>query len=199
MTDRSRRQEAPKSESSKERRKSFATMKDTQSSRSYPISNVAKKPIVVCSYSEMGCEFYTKKDNSEELIKHTRDKIEFHLQLANEAYKKIKSDNEETKRKYEKLKSEWNAYHMNLDQPQPRRRMSSESKMSLGPGPANRRISLSPVPYSSERRPSGGKISPSGQEARRKSTEILSNVLNTEFILSGNKEEPPIDGEENAK
>ena len=159
MSERSKH-EPPRSESSKERRKSFATIKDARSNRNYPIINVTKKSLMLCPYSEIGCDFYINKDNLEELIQHTRDKVEYHLQLTTDAYKKIKSDNEEIKKKYEKLKSDWNAYHMKLEGPHSSRKMSNENNLS----PTYRRISLTPIPYSSERRPSGGRVSPFGRE-----------------------------------
>ena len=181
MSDKSKHCELPKSESCKARRKSFATMKDAPNSRNYPIIKVTKKAIVLCTYNEVGCEFYISKDNLEDLMKHTHVQMEYHLQLMNEAYKKIKSENDDLKKKYEKLKSEWNTYHMKIDHAQPKKRANSEHKLS----PTSvHRTSLSPTPYTPERRLSEGRISPSG---RRNSKDILYNVLNTEFVGSSNK------------
>ncbi|KAI6659997.1 hypothetical protein LOD99_14338 [Oopsacas minuta] len=184
-------------EPTRARRKSFATMKDAvTTAQNYPTGNITKKPIISCSYSEMGCDFYVSKDKLEELMKHTNEKGNYHLQITTEAYKKMKSENGEIRKKYDKLKSDWNAYHMqvgvyNSDRTHSikdvgklsvpdMKRSSGERKIS--PGYHTRKIST-PKEYTGEKRLSGGKVIENYNERIREkerrnsvNTTILTNI-----------------------
>ena len=182
--------------SSKSRRKSFATMHDAfATTREYPSINITKKSIVFCSYSEMGCEFYANKEKLEDLLKHTSEKSEYHLRLTTDAYKKLRAENEEIKKKYDKLRNNWNAYHMKLgvydtDKLHPNRvagkssqpdlrRLSGERKIS--PSYLSRRSST-PKENTKEKRLSGGKENEvSTFERKRKDSQNTQMPTNTEF------------------
>ena len=143
----------------------------------------------------MGCEFYANKEKLEDLLKHTSEKSEYHLRLTTDAYKKLRAENEEIKKKYDKLRNNWNAYHMKLgvydtDKLHPNRvagkssqpdlrRLSGERKIS--PSYLSRRSST-PKENTKEKRLSGGKENEvSTFERKRKDSQNTQMPTNTEF------------------
>ena len=179
------------------RRKSFATMKDAfTATKEYPSISLTKKSIVFCSYNNMGCEFYTNKENIEGLMQHTSEKSEYHLRITTDAYKKLRAENEEIRKKYDRLKNDWNAYHMNVgvyspDKLHPNRitgkssqpdlrKLSVERKLS--PNYPTRRSSTSPKESTKERRLSGGReVEFITHERKRKDTQNTQMPIDTEI------------------
>ena len=194
---------------SKQRRKSFATMRDALSvTKEYPSIAIAKKSIAFCSYSGMGCEFYANKESLEELMKHTDEQSEYHLRITTDAYKKLKAENEEIRKKYDKLKNDWNAYHMQVgvysaDKLHPNRASGKSSQPDLRRLSGERKISPSyPVRKSSspkentrEKRLSGGRESEfTTSERKRKGLQNTPMSLDTgieiriDLLTTGEKE-----------
>ena len=86
----------------------------TEESKKAPTMMDTKKSGLRCKFFEMGCDFNVRGDQLEILMSHTENSTEYHLELTIDAYRYLKSENEVIKKKYNKLKFEWNNYHMRL-------------------------------------------------------------------------------------